>query len=93
MEVILGGILLALVGAISGKVISDRKLVQVSNRLYQLELIMVRVEEVLKEINDIKHDTDVLFDRLRLSETRVTVLEAHIDVCPIKRQLHEITNN
>jgi len=70
METILGGIILALVSAFIGKAIADVKISRLITKITAIELLLVRLESKFSDLDDLKKDIDILYDRIRLLENR-----------------------
>jgi len=75
IESILAGLVIALISAIAGKHIAEKKLDVIINRMQRIDLSMVRIEQILNQLDDMKNNEDLIFERLRTVENKVSVLE------------------
>ena len=72
MSVVIAG----LVGMFISKIFGDKQLKNVSDKIDQMDHILIRVDAKLEDIDTLKREVEDLYERIRKIESAVAVLES-----------------
>ena len=75
VETILGGVILALLGGLIGKAISDIRVNKLEAELMQIRLTLARIEVTLADLPTMKSEIEALYERMREVEGNVKVVQ------------------